>query len=286
MKLATFSRNGESSYGAVIGDSIIDLGKKLGDRYPDIRSLLGGDGVAVAHQAVKGATPDIRTAEVEWLPVIANPDKIICVGLNYKSHVNETGRTNAEDRPVIFLRLAASQIGHEQPLVCPIESSRFDYEGELAVIIGKAGRRIPESEALAHVAGYSVYNDASVRDYQLHTHQWSPGKNFVGTGAFGPWMVTSDEISNPYALNLTTRLNGQVMQDSAISLMLFNIEAVIAYVSTFAELIPGDVIVSGTPGGVGNARKPPIYMHDGDSVEVEITGIGTLRNPIVKEKAA
>lgn len=285
MKLATFSRNGESSYGAVIGDGIVDLGKKLGDPYPDIRSLLSGDGISLAGQAIKGATPDISTAEVEWLPVIANPDKIICVGLNYKSHINETGRTNAEDRPVIFIRLAASQIGHGQPLVCPIESSRFDYEGELAVIIGKAGRRIPESEALAHVAGYSVYNDASVRDYQLHTHQWSPGKNFVGTGAFGPWMVTSDEIPDPYALNLTTRLNGQMMQDSATNLMIFNIEAVIAYVSTFAELLPGDVIVSGTPGGVGNARKPPIYMHDGDSVEVEITGIGTLRNPIVKERA-
>lgn len=215
---------------------------------------------------------------------IPNPDKIICVGLNYKSHIGETGRTSAEERPVIFTRFAGSQVGHLQPLVCPIESARFDYEGELAAIIGKGGRRISEDAALDHVAGYSIYNDASVRDWQLHTHQWAPGKNFVGTGAFGPWMVTRDEIPDPYEHSLTTRLNGEVMQDSSINLMIFNIQAVIAYVSTFAELLPGDVIVTGTPGGVGNARKPPIYMHDGDVVEVEITGIGTLRNPVVKEQ--
>ena len=286
MKLATFSRGGEISYGAVVGDDIFDLGERLGARYPDIRSLLQDGGIEVAKAALSAASPDLKVGEVTWLPVIPNPDKIVCVGLNYKSHINETGRTNAEDRPVLFTRFAASQVGHLQPMLCPVESSRFDYEGELVAIIGKGGRRIPEDQALSHVAGYSIYNDGSVRDYQLHTHQWTPGKNFVGTGAFGPWMVTSDEIPDPYALHLTTRLNGDVMQDSGIDLMIFNIEAVIAYVSTFAELIPGDIIVTGTPGGVGNARKPPIYMHDGDVVEVEITGIGTLRNPIVKEQAA
>lgn len=286
MKLATFSRNGEVSYGAVVGDDIVDLGRIFGARYRDLRHLLEGDGIAAARQAVAEAKPDFKADEISWLPVIPNPDKIACVGLNYKSHINETGRTKAEDRPVIFTRFAASQVGHEQPMLCPVESSRFDYEGELVAVIGKAGRRIPEDQALSHVAGYSIYNDGSVRDFQLHTHQWTPGKNFAGTGAFGPWMVTSDEIPDPYALNLTTRLNGEVMQDSSINLMIFNIEAVIAYVSTFAELVPGDVIVTGTPGGVGNARKPPIYMHDGDMVEVEITGIGTLRNPIVKERAA
>lgn len=284
MRLATFSHNGAISYGAVVGDDIFDLGQKLRDRYPNLRSLLADNGMDAAKRAMVGAPPDLRTADVTWLPVIPNPDKIICVGLNYRSHIGETGRTKAEDRPVIFTRFAASQIGHLQPMVCPVESERFDYEGELVAVIGKAGRRISEEAALSHVAGYSIYNDGSVRDWQLHTHQWAPGKNFVGTGAFGPWMVTSDEIPDPYRLSLTTRLNGEVMQHSGIDLMVFNIQAVIAYVSTFAELLPGDVIVTGTPGGVGNARKPPIYMHDGDTVEVEITGIGTLRNPIVKER--
>lgn len=284
MKLATFYHGGNTSYGVVIGDSVFDLGKTLGDRYPDLRSLLEHDAVAEAERAIAGATSDFDAADVTWLPVIPNPDKIICVGLNYKSHIGETGRTKPEDRPVIFTRFAASQVGHLAPMVCPIESERFDYEGELVAIIGKRGRRISEQDALDHVAGYSIYNDGSVRDFQLHTHQWGPGKNFADTGAFGPWMVTCDAFGDPYAQKLTTRLNGAIMQDSNIGLMVFNIQNVIAYASTFTELLPGDVIVTGTPGGVGNARKPPIYMHDGDVVEVEISGIGTLRNPIVKEQ--
>jgi 2-keto-4-pentenoate hydratase/2-oxohepta-3-ene-1,7-dioic acid hydratase in catechol pathway len=283
MKLATFSHGGKTSFGAVVGDGIIDLGKKLGDRYPDLRSLLKGDGLAAAKSAVNGAAPDVKTADVKWLPVIPNPDKIICVGLNYKAHIEETGRKD-EEQPVIFTRFAASQTGHLQPMICPRESDRFDYEGELVAIIGKSGRRIPADKALSHIAGYSIYNEGSVRDWQRHTHQYTPGKNFVSTGAFGPWMVTSDEIPDPYKLTLTTRLNGQVMQNAGINLMIFNIQTVIAYVSTFTELVAGDVLVTGTPGGVGNARKPPVYMHDGDVAEVEISGIGTLRNPVVKEK--
>ncbi|MCP3731355.1 fumarylacetoacetate hydrolase family protein [Sphingomonas sp. MG17] len=285
MKLATFAHGGKISYGAVIGNDIVDLGAKFGDRYPDLRSLLDGDGLAEAQRTIATATPGVSADDVTWLPVIPNPDKIICVGLNYRSHIGETGRTSAEERPVIFTRFAASQVGHLQSMICPVESERFDYEGELVAVIGKRGRRIAESDALDHVAGYSIYNDGSVRDFQLHTHQWGPGKNFEGTGAFGPWMVTSDAFGDPYTHNLTTRLNGAVMQDSSIGLMVFNIQAVIAYASTFTELLPGDVIVTGTPGGVGNARKPPIYMHDGDTVEVEITGIGTLRNPVVKERS-
>ncbi|HWL06237.1 MAG TPA: fumarylacetoacetate hydrolase family protein [Xanthobacteraceae bacterium] len=281
MKLATFSHGGKQSYGIVSGDGIVDLGRRLGNEYPDLRSLLAGDGLAKA-AAIKDA-PDVSTADVTWLPVIPNPDKILCVGLNYKAHIEETGRKD-EDQPVIFGRFNSSQVGHLQPLVCPRESDRFDYEGELVAIIGKGGRRIPADQALSHIAGYSIYNEGSVRDWQRHTHQYTPGKNFIGTGAFGPWMVTADEIPDPYKLNLVTRLNGQVMQDASISLMIFNIEAVINYISTFTELVPGDVIVTGTPGGVGNARKPPVYMQDGDTAEVEITGIGTLKNPVVKEK--
>jgi 2-keto-4-pentenoate hydratase/2-oxohepta-3-ene-1,7-dioic acid hydratase in catechol pathway len=283
MKLASYVHDGVPSYGAVVGDRITDLGKKLGASYPDLRSLLQQDGVDTARRVLNGAQPDLAVADVIWLPVIPNPDKILCVGLNYRSHVHETGRSNAEERPVLFTRFAASQVAHLQPMVCPEESDRFDFEGELVAVIGKAGRRIPRHAALEHVAGYSIYNDGSVRDWQLHTHQWTPGKNFVGTGAFGPVMVTSDEIPDPQQLTLKTRLNGQVMQDSETNLMIFDVATIIAYASTFTELVAGDVIVTGTPGGVGNARKPPIYMRDGDTVEVEISGIGTLRNGIAKE---
>ena len=282
MKLATYSIGGKQSYGAVVGDGIVDLGKKIGDKYPDLRSLLAGEGLAAAQAAVAGATPDVKVADVTWLPTIPNPEKILCVGLNYKAHIEETGRKD-EEQPVIFARFASSQVGHLQPMICPKGSERFDYEGELVAIIGKGGRRIPVDQALSHIAGYSIYNEGSVRDWQRHTHQYTPGKNFIGTGAFGPWMVTADEIPDPYALKLTTRLNGQVMQDAGINLMIFNIETVINYISTFTELVPGDVIVTGTPGGVGNARKPPIYMQNGDVAEVEITNIGVLRNPVVKE---
>ena len=281
MKLATYSHGGKQSYGVVVDGGIVDLGKKLGSKYPDLKSLIAGNGFADAKAA--GTTADVKTADVTWLPTIPNPEKILCVGLNYKAHIEETGRKD-EEQPVIFGRFASSQCGHLQPLVCPIESDRFDYEGELVAIIGKGGRRIPAKYALQHIAGYSIYNEGSVRDWQRHTHQYTPGKNFQNTGAFGPWMVTSDEIPDPYKLHITTRLNGNVMQDSGTNMMIFDIGAVIEYVSAFAELVPGDVIVTGTPGGVGNARKPPIYMQDGDTAEVEIKGIGTLVNKVVKEK--
>lgn len=282
MKLLSFKHGGKASYGAVVGDGIVNLGARFSENYPDLKSLLNG-GLDAARNEAKGGTTDLKLADITYLPVIPNPDKIFCVGLNYKAHIEETGRKD-EEQPVIFTRFAASQTGHLQPMVCPKESDRFDYEGEMVAIIGKAGRRIPADKALSHVAGYSIYNEGSVRDWQRHTHQYTPGKNFQNTGAFGPWMVTSDEIGDPYKLTLTTRLNGTVMQNSGTNLMIFNMETVINYISTVVELVPGDVIVTGTPGGVGNARKPPIYMHDGDVAEVEITGIGTLRNPVVKEK--
>jgi 2-keto-4-pentenoate hydratase/2-oxohepta-3-ene-1,7-dioic acid hydratase in catechol pathway len=270
------------SYGVVVRDSIVDLGGHLGVRYPDLRSLLASDRMAAAANASFDAPAGVTTSEVTWRPVIPNPDKILCVGLNYRTHIREVGR-KVEDHPVIFLRLASSQVGHLQPILRPKVSEELDYEGELAVIIGRGGRYICSERALEHVGGYSIYNEASVREWQRHTHQFTPGKNFPATGAFGPWMVTSDEIPNPSELHLTTRLNGQIMQDSGVDDLLFSVNDLIAYTSSFTELVPGDVIVTGTPGGVGSMRKPPVWMKPGDQVEVEISAIGTLCNPIAQE---
>lgn len=280
MRLASAMHNGRATYGMVVGDRLLDLGRLIGAQYPDLRSLLAA-GPALVGQ-LREQVADIPLDEVTFLPVIPNPDKIFCVGLNYRSHVAETGRTESE-KPAIFIRFAASQIGHGQPMLRPKVSSDFDYEGELALVIGKRGRYISRERALEHVAGYSCYNDGSLRDWQRHTHQWTPGKNFPATGAFGPWLVTADEIPDPTKLELTTRLNGETVQNSSLDLLIFSIPEIIEYCSAWSELVPGDVIVTGTPGGVGFKRKPPLFMKPGDIAEVEISGIGTLRNPIADE---
>jgi len=219
---------------------------------------------------------------LRFLPVIPNPDKIFCVGINYASHIAETGRPVPE-HPVIFFRLPSSQVGSQEPMVKPVESEQFDFEGELAVIIGRGGRRIPRRDALEHVAGYTCYNDGSVRDWQRHSSQFGPGKNFPGTGAFGPWLVTRDEIEDPSKLSLTTRLNGEIMQQAPISDLVFDVPALVEYCSTFTKLEPGDVIVTGTTGGVGLFRDPQVWLKPGDKVEVEISQIGILTNPIIAE---
>lgn len=279
MKLCSFIKDGRASYGLVTNTGIVDLGRRL--QATTLREFLGLGDLSRA-VALAGEPADYAVDAVEFAPVIPNPDKIICVGLNYHAHVQETGREETVN-PVLFARYAGSQIGHGQALVKPLESIEFDYEGEVAVIIGKEGRRISEAEALNHVAGYACYNDGSVRDWQKHTHQFMPGKTFAGTGAFGPWMVTSDEVPDPSALHLQTRLNGQVVQDTDVSLLITSIPRLIAYCSTILPLLPGDVIVSGTPGGVGARRNPPLWMRDGDICEVEISGIGTLSNPVKAE---
>lgn len=279
MKLCSFTKDGRASWGLVTPAGIVDLG--LRGLAPTLRDFLAQGDLAPA-QALANAAADHAFDAVDHAPVIPNPDKIICVGLNYHAHVQETGREQTPN-PVLFARYAGSQIGQGQPLIKPLESDEFDYEGELAVIIGKEGRRIAEADALAHVAGYACYNDASVRDWQKHTHQFMPGKTFAGTGAFGPWMVTADEIPDPTALHLQTRLNGQIVQDTDVSLLITSIPRLIAYCSTILPLLPGDVIVSGTPGGVGARRNPQLWMRDGDLCEVEITGIGTLSNPVRAE---
>lgn len=283
MKLTSFRHLGGQSFGAVVEGGIFDLGARLAPRFPDLRSLLGDAGaLADVKGMIAGAKPDFRDGNFDYLPVIPNPDKIFCVGLNYRAHVEETGRTETT-KPVIFFRVAACQIGHEQPIIRPRVSDKLDFEGEVAVIIGKPGRHIPLEKAYEHVAGYACYNDGSVRDWQMHTGQMGPGKNFKATGAFGPWMVTADEVPDPAKLELTTRLNGQVMQNTTLDKLIFSIPELINYVSTFIELESGDVIVSGTPGGVGVKRDPQVFMKPGDIVEIEVSQVGILRNSIADE---
>lgn len=282
MKVLSYRHQGNDTYGVQVGDGVCDVGSRLGERYPDLGAVLAAGALDEVAKAADGQAADAGLDDITFLPVIGKPDKILMVGLNYRDHQEEAGRS-ATDHPSIFVRFHDSQVGHLQPMISPTVSENFDYEGELAVIIGKGGRHISEQDALGHVAGYSCYNDGSIRDYQRHTSQWSPGKNFVGTGGFGPWMVTADEIPDPQALTLITRLNGREMQHTTTDLMIFPVVELINYCSTFCNLVPGDVIVSGTPGGVGFARKPPVYMKAGDTIEIDISKVGVLGNPIVDE---
>jgi 2-keto-4-pentenoate hydratase/2-oxohepta-3-ene-1,7-dioic acid hydratase in catechol pathway len=285
MKVVTFERNGTRSYGILENDRVLDVGSRLASRYADLRSVLDAGALQELPTARQQGVPTLRVDEVKFEPVIPNPEKILCVGLNYISHRTETKRPETKF-PSIFTRFADTQVGHEAPVLRPSFSTAFDYEGELAVVIGRGGRHISEQDVSAHIAGYSCYNDVSVRDWQRHTAQWTPGKNFPSTGAFGPSLVTPDEIPDLGALTLTTRLNGKVMQEAPISDLIFSVPVIVSYISKFTPLYPGDVIATGTPGGVGDRRDPPVYMKDGDIVEVEIDRIGILRNVVQSEPHA
>ncbi len=280
MKVISFEHQGRASYGVVGDGGVIDAGAALKERYATLRALLEGDALGELAAVAEGASALAALDEVSFLPVIPDPGKIILVGLNYESHRLETGRPESP-YPSLFSRTAETLVGHGQPMVKPRVSDQLDFEGEFAIIIGRGGRDISEADALERIAGYSCLNDGSVRDWQRHTSQWLPGKNFVGTGGFGPWMVTSDELTDPTACTLITRLNGEEVQRGATDDFIYTIPFLMNYISTFTTLQPGDVISTGTPGGVGNAREPKLFMKAGDVIEVEISGIGTLTNPIV-----
>ena len=282
MKLISFLHNGNPTYGIVSGEKVLDLKPILGDRAPDLRSLIAQKMTGAAADALKANAATVNFADLELLPVIPNPDKILCVGLNYKDHLAESGRASTE-LPAIFLRVPSSQVAHRQAILRPPESHRLDYECEIAVIIGEGGRRIKEADAWGHIAGYSCYNDGSIRDWQNHTTQWTAGKNYFKTGGFGPWMVTADEIKPGQRLTVSTRLNGVELQNSHTDLMIHSIPKLIAYISSFTPLLPGDVIVTGTPGGVGNKREPQLFMKAGDVVEIEVDAVGVLRNTVKDE---
>jgi 2-keto-4-pentenoate hydratase/2-oxohepta-3-ene-1,7-dioic acid hydratase in catechol pathway len=250
----------------------------------DLAALIAkGDGAlaAAGKQLLKGKVFD--PAAIEMLPPLAAAPKIICIGLNYREHSQEAG-FEPPSYPAVFARFNSSLIGHKAPLIRPRVSAQFDYEGELVAVIGRGGRRIPKTAALDHIVGYSIFNDASVRDYQLRTTQWTVGKNFDGTGAFGPWLVTPDELPRGASgLKLETRLQGQVVQKASTSDLIFDVATLVSLLSEAFTLEVGDVIVTGTPSGVGVARKPPLFMKAGDTCEVEIEGIGTLANPVADE---
>ncbi|MDP2219582.1 MAG: fumarylacetoacetate hydrolase family protein [Hydrogenophaga sp.] len=282
MKLISYVHNGREGFGAVTASGVVDLNLALNNAFPDLKALLAGNALSLAQEAVNARAADYRLEDLALLPVIPNPGKIWCCGLNYGEHVKETNREVTE-QPTFFLRVADSQVGHGQPMVRPPESTQFDYEAEIAVVIGKSGRRIAESEVAQYIAGYACYNDGTLRDWQRHTSQWVPGKNFWKTGGFGPWLVTADEIPFGTLMTLTTRLNGVELQRATTAMMIHSIARQIAYVSTIAPLEPGDVIVTGTPGGVGARRTPPVWMKHGDVCEIEVDRIGVLSNPIADE---
>ena len=280
MKLVSFSRLGKARFGAVVKDGVIDLTGKLDPDVNTIKELISLHMEDQAEEFIAGKNKDLSFSDIIFLPVIPDPEKIMCVGLNYVEHKKETGRPDV-DNPTIFTRFADSQVAHMQPLIKPDNSDRFDYEAEMAIIIGKGGRFISEDEALIHIAGYACYNDGSIRNYQRHTSQYTPGKTFPGTGGFGPYMVTPSEVGDYRKLPIELRLNGNIMQKATLADLIFPIPRLISYISEFTALSSGDVIVTGTPGGVGDKRKPPVYMVPGDIVEVDIGMLGVLRNPII-----
>jgi 2-keto-4-pentenoate hydratase/2-oxohepta-3-ene-1,7-dioic acid hydratase in catechol pathway len=286
MRFVSFEVSGHPSYGVIVPGGIADLGRRLGADYPALADFIAASRIpSVAEFAA--APADFALDAVKLLPLIPNPKHIYCVALNYHDHFREvsTGvKREAPAYPAVFLRAADSLTGHRQPIIRPKVSKQLDYEGELAVIIGKRGRHIAPADALDHIAGYSCFNDASVRDWQRHTKQATPGKNFFSTGALGPWLVTRDEIANPHDLAIATRLNGAVMQDSRTSAMLYDIPTFMAYVSAMLPLEPGDVLATGTPSGVGYSRQPPVFLAPGDIIEVEIERVGTLINTVEDEK--
>jgi len=280
MRLVSFHASSRDSFGVVNDDGIVDLAPRLPE-YADLAAVLAA-GTLHRVPSLADRDADFALADVQLRPVIPVPGKIICVGGNYAQHLRESGR-DLPTYPMLFARFAESLIGAGQPLLVPPESEQLDFECELAVIIGRAGRRIAREDALAHVAGYSCFNDASVRDWQRHTSQFLPGKNFAGTGALGPWLVTADAMPALEDQTMVTRLDGIDVQHARFDDMIFDVPYLINYCSTFIPLQPGDVIVTGTPHGVGAFREPPLWMRPGSMVEVEISGIGVLSNPIAAE---
>jgi len=285
VKIASFIAGNRRSWGVVEDGGVIDLGARAGTDYPSASEALAVETVMDIAMAAAGLRPDLALEEIELLPPAPRPGKIICVGLNYRSHLEEMNRPRAA-HPTVFPRFADTLVGAGKPLLRPAESVQFDFEGELAAVIGSPAWHVDARQAEEHIAGYTVFNDASVRDFQHHTSQFTPGKNFPGTGACGPWLVTRDEFGPLPGHRITTRLGGEVVQQADLADMLFSVPELVAYVSSWTELRPGDLLVTGTPGGVGAGRTPPLWMRPSDHCEVEIEGIGVLANPVVSADPA
>ena len=280
MRLLSFRHAGASKFGAVVESGIVDLSARTEGRWNGLRDVLTAKALPELAALAKGATADLQFADVELLPVIPDPEKILCIGVNYASHAAEVGRA-LPPAPSVFSRLHNTLVPAGGNIVRPKASIAFDYEGELAVIIGERCRHVSRGHALSVIAGYTCFIDASVRDFQKHSV--TAGKNFPATGPLGPWMVTADVVTDPQRLELTTRLNGDIVQRDTTDHMIFDVATLIEYLSTVTWLEPGDIIATGTPDGVGLGRKPPLWMKGGDKLEVEISGIGTLNVNVVDE---
>jgi 2-keto-4-pentenoate hydratase/2-oxohepta-3-ene-1,7-dioic acid hydratase in catechol pathway len=282
MKLISYSRAGAAHFGAVVDSGVVELTTRVAGA-KDLATLLASTEALDQARAIAATQQaDYALADVELAPVIPNPGKVVCVGINYVEHAEEAGRKIGQ-YPVIFQRYSETLIAHGAPLLRPKASTNFDFEAELAVVIGKGGAHIDAADAMQHVAGYTCFNDASVRDWQFHTHQYGMGKNFNATGALGPWLVTADEIPEYRELTVKGLLNGEQLQEGRLSALAFDIPNLIAYISQALPLNPGDVIATGTPSGIGFKRTPPIFLKDGDTFEVVIPRIGTLSNPVIDE---
>lgn len=285
MKFVSYKYQDEEAFGALIDEQVYDLRQATGSE--TLAEFIGSDEFS-RRDSLSTEGESVPLSSVELLPPIPRPEKIVCAVRNYMDHHQEVLAAGMQrelsEYPPIFLRVWRSQTAHDQPIVRPRVSESLDWEGELAVVIGKEGRDIQEADAWDYVAGYSCYNDASVREWQFHAKQIAAGKNFENTGGFGPWMVSADEITPGATLTITTRLNDEVVQDGDTSHLIFSIPQLINYASTIFTLVPGDVLVTGTPAGVGWSKKPPRFMKPGDTVEVEIQSIGTLRNPITQQE--
>ena len=284
MKLASYKVRGRESFGAVVGEGVVDLKLRLGPHYETALDVLRDGALDKARAAIAGVRPDYRVSEVEWLPPLLAPDKILCIGINYANRNADYGEEDIPKYPSMFYRAPNSLVGHLQPIVRPHESEQLDYEGEIALVIGQTGRRIPREDALAYVAGLTLCNEGTIRDWIRHgKFNVTQGKNWDATGSIGPWIATADELDLEKPLHLTVKINGEVTQDDDTGSMIKSFADLIAYVSTFMTLKPGDIIVSGTPVKL-KKNDPPVWLKPGDTIEIECPEIGTLRNTVVAEQ--
>ena len=285
MRFVSFAVGPHTSFGVVKGNHIVDLGSSLGSDCPTLGAVLRAGELPRAMELAAARSPSVALADVRYLPTVPDPQKIICIGINYGNR-NEEYKDGAEapQYPSVFMRTPGSLVGHLEPIVNPPESDQLDYEGEIVLVIGKEGRRIAAADAWQHVAGLTLMNEGSVRDWLRHSKfNVTPGKNFEHSGSLGPWLVTADEIPPGAALHLTTRVNGELRQDDTTANLIFPFARLIEYLSSFMRLLPGDLIATGTPTGAGARFDPPKYLRGGDLVEVHVPEIGTLRNTVIDE---
>jgi 2-keto-4-pentenoate hydratase/2-oxohepta-3-ene-1,7-dioic acid hydratase in catechol pathway len=285
MKIISYTHRGVASFGAVVGNGIRELGRRLPSGHSSVETILAGEGLRLALESVARGEPDVALDEIAYLAPVPRPGKIVCVGINYRNRNEEYKDGSAAQRyPSLFMRGTDSLAAHRQALLRPRESKQLDYEGEIALVIGKPGRRIAEADALKHVAGVTCMNEGTIRDWLYHgKHNVTQGKNFDRSGSIGPWLVTRDEIGSFEGLHLTTRVNGEVRQNDSTDNMIFGFRCLIAYLSTFMTLHPGDIIATGTPTGAGARFDPPRYLQPGDRLEVEVSGVGVLCNTVEDE---